>query len=103
MRNKPTLILLACLSACASPTPQQQAKLLEILTVACNVDGTIVPVAQPIVATLGAAGATASSVDLLVHPAVISTCQALKGVPVSATPVAAATLPPASPAVASSP
>jgi len=88
MQSKYALTLLACLSAC-NPTPQQQAKLVAILTVACNVDGVVVPVAQPIVATLGPPGATVTGVDLLIHPAVFAACQALKGVPVSVTPVAA--------------
>ncbi len=90
MQYKPALLLLVCLSGCGSPTPEQQAKLIQVLTVACNVDGAIVPLAQPIVATLGSAGATASDVDLLVHPSVVAACQALKGVPASATPVATA-------------
>ena len=87
MQSKYALPLFACLSAC-NPAPQQQAKLIEILTVACNVDGIVVPVAQPIIATLGSAGAAVTSVDLLVHPAVVAACQAFKGVPISATPVA---------------
>ena len=87
MPSRAPLGLLACLSAC-NPAPQQQAKLIEILTVACNVDGVVVPVAQPIVATLGSAGVTVTGVDLLIHPAVVAACQALKGVPVVATPVA---------------
>lgn len=91
MHHKSTLLLLSCLTTCGTPTPQQQAKIAEILTVACNVDGVIVPLAQPIVATMGAAGATASSVDLLVHPAVVAACQALQGVPAGVTPVAPAT------------
>jgi hypothetical protein len=86
MQSKSTLALLACLSACTT-APQQQAKLIEILTVACN-DGIVVPVAQPIVAALGTTGVTVTGVDLLVHPAVVAACQALKDVPVSATPVA---------------
>ena len=87
MQSKSTLALLACLSTCTT-APQQQAKLIEILTVACNVDGIVVPVAQPIVAALGSTGLTVTGVDLLIHPAVVAACQALKGVPVSATPVA---------------
>ena len=87
MQSKSTLALLACLSTCTT-APQQQAKLIEILTVACNVDGIVVPVAQPIVAAQGTTGVTVTGVDLLIHPAVVAACQALKGVPVSATPVA---------------
>jgi len=90
MQSKSTLALLVCLSAC-NTAPRQQAKLIEVLTVACNVDGVVVPVAQPIVATLGSAGAAVTSVDLLIHPAVVAACQAVKGVPVSATPVATVT------------
>jgi hypothetical protein len=100
MQSRCALALFACLSACSNPSPQQQARLTEILAVACNVDGVIVPVAQPIVATFGAAGATATSVDLLVHPAVVAACQALKGSPVSATPVASAPVGSGSPAAA---
>jgi hypothetical protein len=92
MQSKCALLLLASLSGCGNPTPEQQVRFTALLTVACNVDGAIVPVAQPIVATLGSAGTSASNVDLLVHPAVVAACQALKGVPVSAMPVASATV-----------
>jgi hypothetical protein len=70
MRSRVLYALLASLSAC-NPASQQQAKLIEILTVACIVDGIVVPVAQPIVAAQGSAGASVTSVDLLVHPAVV--------------------------------
>jgi hypothetical protein len=101
MQSKCALALFACLSACSNPSPQQQARLIEILTVACNVDGVVVPVAQPIVAAVGGpAGATAANVDLLVHPAVVAACQALEGIPVSATPVASAPVASGSPAAA---
>ena len=67
-----------------------------MLTVACNVDGIVVPLAQPIVATLGPAGATTTNVDLLVHPAVVAACKALNGVPASVTPTSPpVTVPPA--------
>jgi hypothetical protein len=92
MQHKSALLLLACLSGCTNPTPEQQAKLAEVLTVACNVDGVIVPLAQPIIATMGSAGAAASSVDLLVHPSVVAACQALKGVPAGVTAVAPVTV-----------
>jgi ABC-type Fe3+-hydroxamate transport system substrate-binding protein len=87
MRRNIALSLLVCLSACSSMTPEQQAQVRQVLAVACNVDGVVVPVAQPIVATLGPAGATATGVDLLVHPAVVEACKAVSGVPVSVTPV----------------
>ena len=87
MRRNIALSLLVCLSACSNMTPEQQAQVRQVLTVACNVDGVVVPVAQPIVATLGPAGAAATNVDLLVHPAVVEACKAVSGVPASVTPV----------------
>ena len=86
MRRVLALAVLLCLSACGTMTPEQQAKIRQVLTVACNVDGAVVPVAQPIVATLGQAGADAANTDLLLHPAVIEACKAVSGVPVSVTP-----------------
>ena len=47
MRRNTALALLVCLSACSNMTPDQQAKIAQVLTVACNVDGVVVPVAQP--------------------------------------------------------
>ena len=89
MRRYSALLLLACLGACSSFTPTQQTQLTEALSVACNVDGALVPVAQPVVATFGSGGASVANVDtLLVHPAVVAACAALKGTPVSATPAA---------------
>jgi hypothetical protein len=87
MRRNTALALLVCLSACNNLTPQQQAMIKQVLTVACNVDGVVVPVAQPVVATLGPAGAATTDVDLLVHPAVVAACKAVSGVPVSVTQV----------------
>jgi hypothetical protein len=89
MRFIMALPLLACLPACSNVTQEQQATIRQVLTVACNVDGVVVPVAQPIVATLGPVGATAAQVDLLVHPAVVEACKTISGVPVSVTPVGA--------------
>jgi len=86
MRRYFALPALVVLCACSNMTPSQQATIQQALTVACNVDGTIVPVAQPIVATLGPAGATATNVDLLVHPAVVAACKSLNGVPAGVTP-----------------
>jgi hypothetical protein len=84
-----TLPLLACLYACSNPTPSQQAQITQALAVVCNVDGVLVPVAQPVVASLGTGGATAANIDsLLVHPAVVAACATLKGMPASATPLA---------------
>lgn len=85
MRRSTALALLVYLSACHSMTPEQQATIQQVLTVACNVDGVVVPVAQPIVATLGPVGATGANIDLLVHPAVVAACKALNGVPASVT------------------
>jgi hypothetical protein len=86
MRRPLAAALLACLPACSNLTPEQQATIRQVLTVACNVDGIVVPVAQPVVATLGPASNTATDVDLLVHPAVVEACKAVNGVPASATP-----------------
>jgi hypothetical protein len=77
----------------------------QLLTVACNVDGMVVPLAQPIIATLGPVGATAANVDLLVHPSVVAACKAVSGVPVGVTaagppvavPMTPAAIPPTSP------
>jgi hypothetical protein len=90
MRRQFALPLLGCLAACSNVTPSQQAQLTQAVTVACNVDGVLVPVAQPVVATLGPGGTTVANVDaLLVHPAVVAACTALKGTPASATPASA--------------
>ena len=90
MRRIFATTLLACLAACSSLTPDQQAKLQQAFAVACNVDGVLVPITQPIVASLGQGAATAAGVDsLLVHPAVVAACQAINGVPAIVTPVAA--------------
>jgi hypothetical protein len=86
MRHPFALPLLACLAACGDLPPEQQAKVTQALTVACTVDGVVVPLAQPIVAELGPAGAGAASADLLVHPAVVAACKALNGVPASVAP-----------------
>jgi hypothetical protein len=98
MRRNTALALLVCLSACSNVTPQQQATIRQVMTVACNVDGIVVPVAQPIVATLGPAGATTANLDLLVHPAVVAACKALNGVPASVTPTSPPVTVPAAPA-----
>ncbi len=78
------LLLLAWLAACSDPAAQQQA-----LAIACNIDGVLVPIAQPIVADLGSGDATVAQEDaLLVHPAVMSACAALGGVPANVAPAA---------------
>jgi hypothetical protein len=72
------------MSACASLPSDRQAAMQQALMVACNVDGVLVPLAQPVVASLGSTGATVSGVDsLLVHPAVVAACQSLGGLPSS--------------------
>ena len=59
---------------------------IEILTVACNVDGVVVPVGATDRRHTGHRRRHCQDVDLLVHPAVVAACQALNGVPVSVTP-----------------
>jgi hypothetical protein len=96
------LPLLACLGACGNMTTSQQAQATQALAVACNVDGVLVPIAQPVIAALGPNGATAAGVDsLLVHPAVVAACAAIQGAPASVTPVGAATSVPAATAASS--
>ena len=90
MRRIFALTLLYCLAACGNLTPDQQARITQELTVACAVDGILVPLANPVVASLGTGGAAAANVDnLLVHPAVVAACNAIGGAPVSAKPVVA--------------
>lgn len=87
MRRTLFLFLLA-LGACSA---QQQTAATQALRVACQVDGTVVPVAQPVVASLGPTGAAIAATDAaLVHPAVVAACASLGGVPVSTAPVTAA-------------
>ena len=82
------LPLLICIYGCSNLTPGQQAQITQALTVACNVDGVLVPIAQPVVASLGPGGAAAINVDsLLVHPTVVAACASIKGTPASVTPV----------------
>jgi hypothetical protein len=84
------LPLLLGVTACGDQPAARQAELWQALSVACVVDGVLVPVAQPVVAGLGSGGATAANVDsLLVHPSVVAACQALGGMPARAPPVAA--------------
>ena len=98
MRHDRALLLLAALAtACSNMTQEQQAKIRQVLTVACEVDGVVVPVAQPIVATLGSAGTDTANVDLLLHPAVIEAFKAVSGVPASVTPAGPPVTVPAKP------
>ena len=92
----------ACLVAGCSMTTAQKAAVLKI---GCAVDGVVQPIAAPLVAGLGAAGASAASADaLLLHPAVVAACTALGGTPAlvmtppspAATAAAPAVAPPAS-------
>jgi hypothetical protein len=82
-------LLAGPLSACG--TAAQQAA---VATVACKVDGAVVPVGQAALTAAGGAAAAASGVDaLLVHPAVVAACAQLNGVPVVASAPAAPTVP----------
>jgi hypothetical protein len=76
------LTLLASLSACNNLSPDHLARIRQTVVVACDVDGALVPIAQPVVATSGESGATVASVDsLLVHPVVVAACSRLGGTP----------------------
>jgi hypothetical protein len=99
MRRIFALSLLSSLVACGNLTPDQQAQITQELIVACAVDGKLVPLASPVVASLGTGGAAAANVDnLLVHPAVVAACNAIGGSPASAKPVVAPVTTTASPA-----
>jgi hypothetical protein len=92
-------LCIAALAACSNLSSDQQAQIQQALTVACNVDGAIVPIAQPVVATLGPGGATAATMDtLLVHPAVVAACNTVHGTPVSAVLAGSPTAPVTTPA-----
>ena len=82
------LPLFAWLSACSNLSADQQGQVQQAVSVACNVDGVMVPVAQPIITSIGPGGATVAGIDgLLVHPAVVAACSLVNGTPASATPV----------------
>ena len=92
------LPLIVGLAACSDLSVDQQATVTQALAVACTVDGAVVPVAQPVVATLGAGGANAAGADsLLVHPAVVAACARLGGTPAGVTPASAPAVFPAVP------
>jgi hypothetical protein len=84
------LAALPMLSACANgtltPTGQQ------LVTIACKVDETVVPVAAPVLLSSVPVAATVD--QLLVHPTVVDICNGLGGTPATVTPVPA-TAPPA--------
>ena len=83
--------LISLLSACSNVSPAQQAQITQALAVACYVDGVTVPIAQPIIASLGPNGAAVANWDsLLLHPAVIQACAALNGTPASVAPATGA-------------
>jgi hypothetical protein len=94
-----TIVLAVLLASCSTMTPEQQGKVAQAMTVACNVDGVVVPVTQPIVAGIGPGGATAVNIDaLLVHLAVVQACAALRGTPASVTITASPGAPSVAPA-----
>jgi len=72
------LVALLLLASCAAPTPAQQHTLLII----CKVDAVAQPLVvalAPVAGPIGSAGAAAD--NLLVHPAVVSACALVNGVP----------------------
>jgi hypothetical protein len=82
--------LLANLSGCGNLPSDRQVKVTQALAVACDVDGAVVPLAQPVVATLGSGDSTTASVDsLIVRPAVVAACLRLGGMPAGVRPIAA--------------
>ena len=82
-------IVAACLLTACNLTPAQQAQVQIALSVACNVDGLLVPIAQPVVAGLVPSAAGVVALDqALVHPAVVQACAAVGGAPASVKPAA---------------
>ena len=79
MRHRIPLALLLAPGVVQRHDSSSRQAIRQVLTVACKVDGVVVPVAQPIVATLGSAGADTANVDLLLHPAVVEACKAASG------------------------
>ena len=81
----PTLLL----AACGTPAQQAavQAQVQQFVTVACNVDGTVVPIADPVLVGLVPQSAPVISIDqALVHPAVVAVCKGYGGTPAMAAP-----------------
>lgn len=87
--------LLAACSSGGTTSPAVQANLVATLKIACQVDKAVVPVAQPIVATIGPAGQSVANADLLVHPIVVGACAALNGTPQSVSILSTAVTAPA--------
>jgi len=81
-------VLLAAVGGAVSAcTAQQQAQATVAIQIACQVDGSVQPIAAGVVSSLGPAAAAAASTDsLLVHPAIVSACKSLGGTPVVTTP-----------------
>jgi len=63
--------------------PQTQFKVQKkALSVACDIDGVVVPLGDPVVAQAAPSGASDTSVDaLLTHPAVVHACSLVGGRP----------------------
>jgi hypothetical protein len=81
------LPLIASLSACANLSSDRQAKVAQMVAVACDVDGAVVPLAQPVIANVGSGGTRVASVGgLLVHPTIVAACHRLGGTPAGVTP-----------------
>ena len=71
-------LLIGSIGACAKITPQQQ----QALTIGCQVDSVVQPLAVSTLPVLAPGTAPAAQVDaLLVHPAVVAACGRLGGVP----------------------
>jgi hypothetical protein len=81
-------VLLAAVGGAVSGcTAQQQAQATVAIQIACQVDGSVQPIAAGVVSSLGPAAAAAASTDsLLVHPAIVAACKTVGGTPVVTTP-----------------
>jgi hypothetical protein len=82
MNQAKLLILLIIVVSACSADPARQARIDRYITVACIVDGVVVPIAQPIVAAAVPGGPIIAGADaILVHPAVVAACAARHGKP----------------------
>lgn len=80
------IMLPVMLGACAID-PATKAQLQQAVKVACDVDGMVVPIADPVVLGLVPQSAPIITVDqALVHPAVVAVCKGYGGTPAMAAP-----------------
>ena len=68
----------------AACSANQQAAAQKAIGIGCMVDGAVQPIAAPVLAAAVPSTAGAVTADtLLVHPAIVAACAAVKGVPIA--------------------